>query len=791
MKKFWKNLGITRKFSIIFIAMLCFILLLCSLSYGLLFIAHRRTIADIEMSFNIRNLVLEMDREIEKARRIKHEFSLACLETGTLDQKADFAGRVCAQLEKTSEQSDMLKRLISRSNVSEALKKSDININLYYSIANRCHAVFEELAEAARKLADEKSGLQNRLLDIAAALRSQMEKVDNLKIINQFNEMELNVKHYLLTRRRPLMQSALNNAFYLNKSLQASLFLNDNQKAEILKTVANYVSVAGAIPELDVIIRTKSNDFDLNAETLEPVSIELFELAKKEVTRSRARHESIERIIGIVLVLAALFGFLMIGFLAWIIQTTITRNIVRLTRVASEIQAGNLDIQDRVENQDELGRLSECFNEMTLRLKALINGLETQVEIRTKELTAANVSLKKEMEERRIAEKANLKLESELRQAHKMEAIGILAGGVAHDFNNILGIIIGNCELAMDDVPEWNPARLNLEEIITAGMRARDIVKQLLIFSRKTEQEKQVILLQPLIKETIALLRATIPATIEIKQDIGESLGSVKADPSQIHQVIINLCNNAAHAMEENGGVLEITAVETYLDEVSNIRFEDLKPGRYVKLTISDTGCGIDSTIIDQIFDPYFTTKEVGKGTGMGLSIVHGIVKRHKGSISVYSEPGKGAMFKILLPVVNEKPSGAAEDFRIVPGGRETILFVDDEESIVRAGRSVLERLGYQVDIQTDPEAALEAVRLRPKKYDLIITDMTMPKMTGDILAQRIFTFLPNTPVILCTGFSSKIDKERALGIGIRDYVEKPLNRYELAITVRKVLDGE
>jgi len=383
------------------------------------------------------------------------------------------------------------------------------------------------------------------------------------------------------------------------------------------------------------------------------------------------------------------------------------------------------------------------------------------------------------------------KLESQLRQSHKMEAVGTLAGGIAHDFNNILGIIIGNTELAFDDVPDWNPARFNLDEIKIASLRAKDVVRQLLSFSHKTERKRKPIRIDSLIKESTKLLRSSIPTSIEMRLNLPKQICAINAEPTQIHQIIINLCTNAAQAMDQTGGVLGISLAEIVLAQETFSSYHNLAPGHYVQLTVSDTGYGIPSQIRDRVFDPYFTTKEVGKGTGMGLSIVHGIVKSHDGAISLYSEPGKGTTVKVLFPAIEATPVDGRPGSEELPTGKESILFVDDEESITKMGRQMLERLGYTVDTQTNPVSALETFRLNPEQFDLIITDMTMPKMSGDQLAKEALSIREDIPIILCTGFSEKINGEKAHDMGICMYIEKPLYQHDLAIGVRAALDGK
>jgi PAS domain S-box-containing protein len=388
------------------------------------------------------------------------------------------------------------------------------------------------------------------------------------------------------------------------------------------------------------------------------------------------------------------------------------------------------------------------------------------------------------------AEKEKVKYEEQLRQSHKMEAIGTLAGGIAHDFNNMLGIILGNTELAMDDVPEWNPARLNLEEVKTASLRAKDVVRQLLSFARKTEQERKPVKINPIVTGALKLLRSSIPTSIEIRSNSPKESQIVIADPTQINQIMINLCTNASHAMEEDGGVLEISLDSITLDESTAQSFE-LSPGRYVKLTVNDNGHGIDPEIKDRIFDPYFTTREVGKGSGMGLAVVHGIVMNHNGAITVDSDVGKGTIFNVFLPIVRREPVPEITIDEDLPTGKERILFVDDEESIVNMGSQRLERLGYKVESTTSPLEALDLFRSKPDRFDLVITDLTMPKMTGDKLVKEILNIRPEMPITICTGFSEKMDGEKAREIGAAGYLEKPHDKRSLAKMVRKVLDGK
>ncbi len=377
----------------------------------------------------------------------------------------------------------------------------------------------------------------------------------------------------------------------------------------------------------------------------------------------------------------------------------------------------------------------------------------------------------------------------ELQQAQKMEAIGTLAGGIAHDFNNILSIVLGNTELAMFDVPDWNPAYRHLEKVRTACLRARDVVTQILAFSRQNDKEFKPVDVGPIIKESIKLLRSSIPTTIEIQQNISETPATVLADATQINQVLINLCTNAAHAMKESGGVLSVGLEHVTLDEVTAARYHGLNAGHYVRLTVSDTGHGIEPEILKRIFEPYFTTKKVGEGSGLGLAVVHGIVKSYQGDIIAGSEAGKGTTFQVYIPRINAAPETPVQFAIKIPGGNERILLVDDEPSLVNAIRPILERLGYQVVAKSSSIEALEAFRASPDSFDLVITDFTMPNMSGMVLSEGLLKLRPETPVILCTGYSDQVSEEKAKAMGIRSFIMKPVVMSDLAQMIRKVLD--
>ena len=392
--------------------------------------------------------------------------------------------------------------------------------------------------------------------------------------------------------------------------------------------------------------------------------------------------------------------------------------------------------------------------------------------------------------ERKQAEEDKAKLEEQLRQSYKLEAIGTLAGGIAHDFNNILTVIIGYAEITKYNVAPDSIISENLDKVLQAGHRAKDLVQQILTFSRQSKMELIPVKLQPIIKEALKMLRTSIPRSIEIRENIAQDCGTVIANPTQLYQVLTNLCSNAFHAMEENGGVLTVE-----LKIADNIPLVLKKTGDnsqevFVELSISDTGQGISPEIIDKIFDPFFTTKAKGKGTGMGLAITYGVIKEYGGEITVDSQLDRGTVFHIYLPQSGEEAVAVDSTVADLPRGKERILFVDDEDLLAELGKKMLERLGYQVTVKTKSFEALGTFQNQPYDFDLVITDQTMPGMTGLDMARRMLQIRHNIPIILCTGYSARVDEEKAKSQGIKEFAMKPLNNSTIARLIRKVLDA-
>lgn len=400
--------------------------------------------------------------------------------------------------------------------------------------------------------------------------------------------------------------------------------------------------------------------------------------------------------------------------------------------------------------------------------------------------TASLISISRDLTHER-------QLEAQLLQAQKMETVGILASGIAHDFNNILQALLGYTELAEIEVKENSQAASYVAEIRIAAERASDLVRHILTFTRRTDCERRPVQMDCVVQEVGKLLRGTIPRTIEIRLNIAENTGEVLGDPSQLHQVLMNLATNAYHAMRDNGGVLEIGLTAVKINHPPDSPSPELKSGDYIRLSIKDTGCGMDETTLKSIFDPYFTTKQTGEGTGLGLTVVQSIIKSHGGIIEAMSEPGHGSAFTILLPMlatteqVPESPSSSCPP----QSGTGHILLVDDEIAIVQSEKRAFEALGYRVTGCTDSKEALERFRANPCAFDIVVTDQTMPHLTGLDLAKEMLAIRPEASVVLCTGYSDAVNEQQAKTAGIQQFIMKPASRDELAAVIRNVLAGK
>lgn len=400
-----------------------------------------------------------------------------------------------------------------------------------------------------------------------------------------------------------------------------------------------------------------------------------------------------------------------------------------------------------------------------------------------------SISFMKDISARKQEEILKSKANAHLQHVQRLESLGILAGGIAHDFNNILSAILGYTELAKINLNPDDEIQKYLSPVLDAGKRAKSLVQQILTFSKQTHSRKAPIDISNVVKEALDLIRATIPSSIIIEQDIKTNMGFVIADETMIHQVIMNLCTNAFHAMEAYGGTLNVLLTNSDIGKKDGQIFPDLEPGKYAKLVVGDTGHGMDETTKSRVFDPYFTTKKSGEGTGLGLSTVHGIVKEHGGTIKLFSEVNIGTTFQLFFPLEESGPDSNLETIMDMPRGNENILLVDDETFLLNLGKELLEGLGYRVQTRASSIDALEAFRANPDKYDLIFSDLTMPHMTGDVLAREVKSLRPDIPFIICTGYSNKINEEKFKDIGINAVLMKPVTFQEMADAVRKSLD--
>ncbi len=464
--------------------------------------------------------------------------------------------------------------------------------------------------------------------------------------------------------------------------------------------------------------------------------------------------------------------FEVIPGIQWIFFSTFPRQSMedavnqRIRMALDRVRSGDFSYRlDNLSSIEEVKSITNAYNEMAL-------ALENQEKIREQ------VQREKE------------RLEARLQHFQKMEAMGTLAGGIAHDFNNILFPIMGYSELLLMDIPKESPNHEMVQQIHLAASRAKDLTRQILTFSRQGELNNQVVRFQIIINEALKLLRSSIPSDIVILKNIQPDCAKVFADPTKLHQILMNLCTNAFHAVQENSGKFEVCLEEVIIIGKDEPGMEGLVPGRYARLTVSDSGCGMDARTLAQIFDPYFTTKKEGKGTGLGLSVTYGIVRKLNGDIKVYSEPGKGTTFHVFLPTA-ETPEESKKPLEAsVAEGTERILFIDDEENIAMMGREILQKYGYHVSIYKDSIQALKAFKESPEAFDLVVTDMAMPEMTGDILARHLKACKKDIPVILCTGFSEKISRENYHESDIDEFLMKPFSIAKFTGTVRKVLDS-
>lgn len=430
--------------------------------------------------------------------------------------------------------------------------------------------------------------------------------------------------------------------------------------------------------------------------------------------------------------------------------------------------------KEKIRSLEEQVELLNKEKQAILEAKALESfELNRQLRDKQKELDEIILQLEKSQEHRKGMEK-------QLHQAQKMGSIGTLAGGIAHDFNNILGIILGYAELVLLEAPNNDTLNKNVQQLIQAVDRAKKLVKQILTFSREGDETPKPLDVNPIVKEVLEMLRSTLPTTINIQHYIQKEALTVLGNPTEFHQILMNLCTNAAQAMQGKAGILRVELKE--IESPSGLS--------YLQLTVSDTGDGIPPDILERVFDPYFTTKKPGEGTGLGLAVVHGIVKRYGGGIKIDTKPGKGTTVTVKIPLIDVELKPKEVLLQDIPTGNETILLVDDEEALLGTFQKILEQMNYTVITVDNSPGALEIFRKTPSRFHLVICDMTMPQMTGIQLAGELLSLRPDLPIILCTGFSEFADAKKAKAVGIKEFLMKPFSKRALAVTIRRVLDG-
>jgi len=436
-----------------------------------------------------------------------------------------------------------------------------------------------------------------------------------------------------------------------------------------------------------------------------------------------------------------------------------------------------------VENALEKNRLKKA-------LKQINQELEFRVEERTAALQKANTELKQEMDAHRKAKQEQLELEKQLLHAQKLEALGTLTGGIAHDFNSILAAMMGYTELLLRMVPHHGKEYDYLKRVYQAGIRGKNLVRQILTFSRKKQPQLKYLDVIPLVKETLAMMRATLPTSIEFQIQMPDECRVILVDPNQFQQVLVNLCTNALHAMEDHGGVIRIE-IEEWVTSSNQYPSQQFEEGEYLRITIRDSGVGMDKKIVERIFEPFFSTKEIGKGTGLGLSVVYGIIEKHGGKILVESELGKGSAFMVFFPILDKaaEPEENAEPIQDALEGNEKILVLDDELEFARFVEISLKNNGYQVTVQQDSRSALKQLIENSSYFDLIITDLIMPHLSGLELSAKINALRPNLPILLMSGYEDQLLSSQDLEeIGIKKIIHKPFNIFKLLKNVKQVL---
>jgi len=655
------------------------------------------------------------------------------------------------------------------------------------------------------------SGKGKRILDeirtVISAISNDVRatnKKDELILITQIGkdivDSETGQRGFLLTGKdhflEPYYRGQINFGKHV-KELETKLVSDETNLEKItnVKSLHERWLAEAARPEINARVKYEKNPRSMDdivkllgkgtgkkiIDELREMTAKFTNTLTKEMKGKFSQSKRNVALTNLVSLIACCVGILSSLVLSVFTGKSIIKPISVLMNGTQKVGGGDLSHMIKISNKDEIGFLAESFNKMTDDLKNTTTSIDT--------LNATNQQLQFEISERKKAEKEKEKLHVQLRQSQKMEAVGTLAGGIAHDFNNILGSIIGYTDLALEDVPDGTVANDNLKQVLIAGSRAKNLVRQILTFSRQNEHQKKPVEAASVVTETLTLLRSSLPTTIETKQNIEADSSIILADSTQIHQIVMNLCTNASDAMADKKGVLEVCLTDIDLKSDTMYGHKELQAGQYVKLVVKDTGHGMDSETMERIFEPFFTTKDVDKGTGMGLAVIHGIVEEHNGTITVDSEIGKGTTFNVFFPKIESNDASEDDSSEMIGGQGEVILVVDDEKPLVDMTKQMLQRSGYTVIGKTNSVDALETFRGEPDKFDLVITDYAMPVMTGKELAKELLQIRADIPIIICTGFNDEIDSEEANNIGIKKFIMKPADRKEITGIIRNLLN--
>lgn len=894
MIKKWRQLSITTKFTAAYSFLLLVFFLVSITGYLFLIFAQRKTNQAILISSEIQNLILEMDRDMRNARVLQRDFFMRYPVIGYDEARRQYADPAQNEIARVITLNEELRDVTLRLYASEKLLSDDRDLNLYLAAADRYETTFTEAVDLVTQLAHPETGMQMALSNQADAIEANITELDDAQLLSLFWEMRVLEQTYLLTRQRPYMQSAFNVITEMNDYMAQSDSLTIAQKAALQEAFEKYQEIADEILLIDVNLRSKLADFDLQAQTIiDPTAIKLLEWADSNVEDAQNEVARTSQLATTTLIMMAATGLLAASFIARLLNTSITQKILHLKAYTEAYQAGERGIKLKITNKDELGQLAESFQMMATHTNTLINDLEANVaelqkteqalraseqrfqsvfqqaavgigilsltgdwievnsmmcnitgypehellkrpfnelvyheELGPENKSVQQITKKQETQSyvtRRLVHKngeslwvnqfttlvetpdqadnyfilildnitERKQLESQLRQSQKMDAIGQLAGGIAHDFNNLLTVIISYSDLLLltnKDTSERNITRI--QEIKDAGLRAAALTNQLLAFSRRQMLKMEYLNLNDIVLKMNKMLGRLIGENIELVTHLADDSYTIKADLSQVEQVLLNLAINARDAMPQ-GGQLTIETNNIQVESVFAMQKVDLKPGPYLMLTVSDTGVGIDAEILAKIFEPFFTTKEVGKGTGLGLATVHGIVNQLGGQIWVYSELDLGTSFKIYFPGVvdiaqNEEPFAQQVSYT----GDETILLVEDDATVRDLVLKLLTLNGYHVlvaDSYTAEEMSLDYA----ERIDLLLTDVVMPEINGRVLAEQLQKERPEMKVIFMSGYTDDVIVQHGGLSQEAPFLQKPFTANQLTQLIRTLLDDE